>query len=196
MNVQITATGSANRPFPGIYNPLMLIDSLAIVGVGLIGGSIGLAAKARAATRHVIGIGRNADTLARAQELGAIDEFTTNLSAGVRSANVVVFCSPVDQIVRQAREAAAYAMPGTLFTDAGSTKANIVRELERTLPSHVRFVGAHPLAGSEKQGAENARADLFDGRVCVVCADAAHRRRGDRIAPLCSGKVSAASSSN
>jgi prephenate dehydrogenase len=146
----------------------MLFDSLAIVGVGLIGGSVGLAAKARTATRHVVGIGRNPETLAKAKSLGAIDEFTTDLTAGVRAADFVVFCSPVDQIARQAIEAAAHAKPGALFTDAGSTKANIVRDLESKLPAHVRFVGAHPLAGSEKQGAENARADLFDGRVCVL----------------------------
>lgn len=146
----------------------MLFDSLTIVGVGLIGGSVGLAAKARTATRRVVGVGRNAETLAKAKALGAIDEFTTDLAAGVRSADIVVFCSPVDQIAKQAREAAPYAMPGAHFTDAGSTKANIVRELEKALPAHIRFVGAHPLAGSEKQGAENARADLFDGRVCVL----------------------------
>jgi cyclohexadieny/prephenate dehydrogenase len=146
----------------------MLFDSLTIVGVGLIGGSIGLAAKARAASRRVVGVGRNPETLARAQDLGAIDEFTTDLTHGVRSADVVVFCSPVDQIARQALQAAPAAMPGVLFTDAGSTKANIVRDLDGKLPAHVRFVGAHPLAGSEKQGAENARDDLFDGRVCVL----------------------------
>ena len=146
----------------------MLFDTVAVVGVGLIGGSVGLAAKARTATRRVVGIGRNPDTLARARALGAIDEFTTDLTAGVRSADVVVFCSPVDQIARQALQAAPAAMPGALFTDAGSTKANIVRDLDGKLPAHVRFVGAHPLAGSEKQGAEHARADLFDGRVCVL----------------------------
>ncbi|MBO0696946.1 MAG: prephenate dehydrogenase [Zavarzinella sp.] len=146
----------------------MLFDSLTIVGVGLIGGSIGLAAKARAASRHVVGVGRNPETLARARDLGAIDEFTTDLTNGVRSADVVVFCSPVDQIARQALQVAPAAMPGALFTDAGSTKANIVRNLDGKLPAHVRFVGAHPLAGSEKQGAENAREDLFEGRVCVL----------------------------
>jgi cyclohexadieny/prephenate dehydrogenase len=146
----------------------MLFDSLAVVGVGLIGGSVGLAAKARAATRRVVGVGRNPHSLARAQELGAIDEFTTDLAVGVRSADVVVFCSPVDQIARQVRQAAAYAMPGALFTDAGSTKGTIVRDLDGRLPDHVRFVGAHPLAGSEKQGAENGSADLFAGRVCVL----------------------------
>ena len=146
----------------------MLFDSLTIVGVGLIGGSIGLAAKARAASRRVVGVGRNPETLARAQDLGAIDEFTTDLTHGVRSADVVVFCSPVDQHCPPGAAAAPAAMPGVLFTDAGSTKANIVRDLDGKLPAHVRFVGAHPLAGSEKQGAENARDDLFDGRVCVL----------------------------
>jgi prephenate dehydrogenase len=146
----------------------MLFDSLTIVGVGLIGGSIGLAAKARAATRHVVGLGRKPENLVRAQELGVIDEWTTDLAAGVRSADIVVFCSPVDRIARQAIDAAPYAKPLALFTDAGSTKANIVRDLEAKLPDHLRFVGAHPLAGSEKQGAENARADLFEGRVCVL----------------------------
>jgi prephenate dehydrogenase len=146
----------------------MVFDSLTIVGVGLIGGSVGLAAKARTGTRRVIGVGRNPDSLSRARDLGAIDEFTTDLAVGVRAADVVVFCSPVDQIARQARDAAPYAKPGALFTDAGSTKANIVRNLDGHLPAHIRFVGAHPLAGSEKQGAENARADLFEGRVCVL----------------------------
>jgi cyclohexadieny/prephenate dehydrogenase len=146
----------------------MLFDSVTIVGVGLIGGSVALAVKARAATRQVVGVGRNADTLAQAKSLGIIDTFTTDLSAGVRAADVVVFCSPVDQIARQALMAAPTAKNGALFTDVGSTKATIVRDLDGKLPAHVRFVGAHPLAGSEKQGAENARADLFDGRVCVL----------------------------
>jgi cyclohexadieny/prephenate dehydrogenase len=159
----LSALGSSRS-----YNFRMLFDSVAIVGVGLIGGSVGLAAKARAATRHVIGIGRNQDTLAKAKSLGAIDEFTTEIVTGVRSADMVVFCSPVDLIARQALEAASYAKPGSLFTDAGSTKASIVRDLGNALPAHVRFVGAHPLAGSEKQGVEFARADLFEGRVCVI----------------------------
>jgi prephenate dehydrogenase len=149
------------------YNPLMLFDSLAVVGVGLIGGSVALAAKARAATRRVVGIGRNPESLARAKSLGIIDEFSTQLSA-IADADVIVVCSPVDQIAKQIREAAAFAKLGALFTDAGSTKGNIVRELDVALPAGVKFVGAHPLAGSEKQGAENSRADLFVDRVCIL----------------------------
>lgn len=144
----------------------MLFDTIAVVGVGLIGGSVGLAAKRGAATRRVIGIGRNPATLAEARTLGAIDDASSELAA-IRDADLVVFCTPVDQIARQALEAAPHGKPGCLFTDAGSTKAGIVRDLEAELTG-VPFVGAHPLAGSEKSGVAHARANLFDGRVCVV----------------------------
>ena len=83
-------------------------------------------------------------------------------------------------------------MPGALFTDAGSTKGTIVRDLDGKLPDHVRFVGAHPLAGSEKQGAEHASADLFAGRVCVLTPTATHRPAGRRAGRPCSGRRSAA----
>jgi cyclohexadieny/prephenate dehydrogenase len=146
----------------------MLFDSLTIVGVGLIGGSIGLAAKARGLSRHVVGVGRSAEKLAEAKSRGIIDDYTTDLAAGVARADVVVICSPVDRIADQALEAARHARPGTLITDAGSTKANIVRDVESHLPDGVDFVGAHPLAGSEKQGAPHARADLFVNKVCVL----------------------------
>lgn len=156
-----TDDGLAPTIFP------MLFESVAIVGVGLIGGSIGLAAKARGLARQVVGIGRNPATLTRAIHAGAIDSSTTDL-AGVSTCDLVVFCSPVDCIAEQALAAAAYARPGTTFTDAGSTKANIVRDLDAALPKHVHFVGGHPLAGSEKQGVEYSRADLFSGRTCVL----------------------------
>ena len=170
----IALASPATAP-PHSYNSAMLFDSLAVVGVGLMGGSVGLAAKARGVSRHVVGIGRNADTLAQAQSLGVIDEFTTDLASGVRAADVVVVCSPVDRIAAQVLEAAPHAKPGTLFTDAGSTKGNIVRDIETRLPGHVAFVGAHPLAGSEKQGAAFARADLFADRVCVLTPTANSR---------------------
>ena len=146
----------------------MRFDTLAIIGAGLLGGSVGLAAKARGLCRHVVGVGRNPATLARAKELGVLDEFTTNLTAGVAGADVVVVCSPVDLIAKQALEAAAAAKPGVLITDVGSTKGTIVRDVEARLPPGVAFVGAHPLAGSEKQGAEFAKADLFVNRTCVL----------------------------
>jgi prephenate dehydrogenase len=146
----------------------MLFDTIAIVGVGLIGGSIGLALKRRRLARRVVGVGRRASSLAAARRRGTIDRGTTDLARGVADAELTVFCTPVNLIAAQVREAAPFCSPDALLTDSGSTKARIVARLETGLPGGVCFVGSHPLAGSEKRGVEVARADLFDGRVCVV----------------------------
>lgn len=143
------------------------INTVAIVGVGLIGGSIGLALKRRGLAKRVRGIGRTAAKLEQAVALGTLDEFHLDWS-GVRDVDVVVFCTPVNRIAEQMKEAADHASAGTLFTDAGSTKRDIVQAAEASLPSAVRFVGAHPLAGSEKKGAEFANADLFVERWTVL----------------------------
>lgn len=146
----------------------MGIPTLTIVGVGLIGGSIGLAVKRRAAAARVLGVGRSEDSLRRAQAAGAIDEGFLELPPAVSRSEVVVFCTPVDDIAGQVLAAAPHCRPGTLLTDAGSTKAAIVRGVEGRLPPGAAFVGSHPLAGSEKRGPENADADLFVGRLTVV----------------------------
>jgi cyclohexadieny/prephenate dehydrogenase len=146
----------------------MLFETVTIVGVGLIGGSIGLAARRRGVARQVIGVGRSKASLERALAVGAINHGHSELRSAVASADLIVFCTPVDRIARQVKEAASYCRPAALLTDAGSTKAAIVRELERELPTGIHFVGSHPLAGSEKKGVEHARPDLFEGRVTVV----------------------------
>lgn len=142
--------------------------TIAIVGVGLIGGSIALAAKTRGAAKSVIGVGRDAQRIELARRRGIIDEGLVDLTAAVRRADLVVFCTPVDRIVAGVREAARACRDGTLVTDAGSVKGCIVQELAFDLPSGVEFVGSHPLAGSEQQGFEYADAQLFENRVCVV----------------------------
>jgi prephenate dehydrogenase len=146
----------------------MRIGTLTIVGVGLIGGSIGLAARRRGLAGRVIGAGRQAATLEKARQLGAIDHVCSDLCEAVRRADVAVFCTPVTLIPEQVLTAAPACGNGTLLTDAGSTKGAIVRALDGKLPRGVRFVGSHPLAGSEKRGPEHADADLFQGRVTVV----------------------------
>jgi cyclohexadieny/prephenate dehydrogenase len=148
--------------------PLMRFEQITIIGVGLIGGSVGLAAKSRGAAGRVVGIGRDARTLARAVELGAIDSFTIDLADAVRSADLVVVCTPVDRIADMILCAAPHCRPGTIFTDAGSTKGNIVAAVTGKLPRGVTYVPAHPLAGAEKNGVEHARADLFEKRVTIV----------------------------
>lgn len=145
----------------------MHVDTLTIVGVGLIGGSIGLAAKRRGLVRCVRGVGRQRASLERAQALGAIDEGYTDAASAVAAAQLIVFCTPVDGIAAQVLALAPRCTPGTILTDAGSTKATIVRTLNGRLPAGMAFVGGHPLAGSEKRGPEAASADLFQNR-CVV----------------------------
>jgi len=146
----------------------MLFDTITIVGVGLIGGSIGQAVRRRGVAKTVIGVGRDPASLNQARACGAIDRSTLDLAEGARYADLVIFCTPVDKIAGQVRTAASVCKPGTLLTDAGSTKAAIVRDLEEGLPSGIHFVGSHPLAGSEKRGPANASADLFEGRLTLV----------------------------
>ncbi len=147
----------------------MQINLLTIVGVGLIGGSIGLAAKRRGVARRVRGLGRQQASLDRALEFGAIDEAHLDSAAAVTNADVVVVCTPVDQIAEQILRLAPFCKPDALLTDAGSTKATIVERVESALAGDGPFfVGSHPLAGSEKRGPEFADADLFQDRCTVV----------------------------
>lgn len=147
----------------------MQIDTLTIVGVGLIGGSIGLAAKARGAAKQVVGVGRDERNLARAEAIGAIDRSSTDLATGVAAADLVIICTPVDRVGRDVLAASEAAPPRAVITDAGSTKGNIVRELAGKLTANrAPFIGSHPLAGSEKKGAAHGRADLFENRLVIV----------------------------
>lgn len=146
-------------------------DTIAIVGVGLIGGSIGLAVRERKLAREVVGIGRHQAKLSAAKRLGAIDRGTTDLSEGVASAELIVVCTPVDTITDGVLLAAAACRPNALITDAGSTKDEIVTTIDAALSgrrSGSPFVGSHPLAGDHRGGVEFARADLFDRRTVVV----------------------------
>jgi prephenate dehydrogenase len=155
------------------------LGTVAIVGVGLIGGSIGLALRARGLARKVIGIGRSEATLHEAVRSGAIDFGTTDLARGVAEAEAAVVCTPVTRIAADILSAAECGPEEILLTDAGSTKRRIVEAIEQHAHARAVFVGAHPLAGSERQGIAHARADLFDGRVCVLTPSA--RTPADRL---------------
>jgi len=146
-------------------------DTVAIVGVGLIGGSIGLALRERKLARNIVGVGRRQVSLDAARKVGAIDHGVTNLAAGVAQAQLVIVCTPVDTIAERVIQSAAACPPGALVTDAGSTKETIVSTVDAGLAnrrSGPRFVGSHPLAGDHRTGAEHARGDLFDARTVVV----------------------------
>jgi prephenate dehydrogenase len=143
-------------------------ETVAIVGVGLIGGSLGGALRQRKLARRVVGVGRDRERLAMAQWAGLINEFTCDLNAAAAEAALVVVCTPVNRIAAQVRTACETARPGTLVTDAGSVKGAICTALSDLAAGPRVFIGSHPLAGSEKAGFENANPDLFDGRTCVI----------------------------
>jgi prephenate dehydrogenase len=130
----------------------------AVLGVGLIGGSIGLAARERLGC-EVVGWGPNRPTLERAEALGAIDCSTDSVAAACEGAEIVFCAAPVSALPGLGREALEASGPEAIVTDAGSTKQGIVAELG----GDGRFVGGHPLAGAETAGVDYARADLFDG---------------------------------
>ena len=147
--------------------------AVAIVGVGLIGGSVGRALLARGLAQRVIGVGRSRQSLDAARRAGAVTETSLD-PAAVAEADLVVLATSVAGIPRLLDAVDAAVRPGTPITDAGSTKASIVAAWEkRRKQRRGRFVGSHPLAGSHRRGPEAAEADLFTGRTVVVTPVAA-----------------------
>lgn len=150
-----------------------LEETVVIVGVGLIGGSLAAAVKNRKLARRVIGVGRNSSRIQAARDAGLIDEWATDVGAVVEQADLMVFCTPVDQVslgvqlaVRSwcAAQANSPSDRDLLLTDAGSVKQPICSDL-----AGIRnFVGSHPIAGSHRQGFEAADPNLFEGRTCVL----------------------------
>jgi prephenate dehydrogenase len=139
-----------------------------VIGVGLIGGSIGRALRARSLAAQVIGVGRSEASLAEAARVGAVDSHTTDLARAAAGADVVVVCTPVTEVAAAVRRAAEHGPDRLLVTDAGSTKRTIVEAVERDDRARSVFVGGHPIAGSERKGPAFADPDLFQGRTCVL----------------------------
>jgi prephenate dehydrogenase len=147
----------------------VLWPTVTIVGVGLIGGSAGLALGRRGLAEQIIGVGRSEASLAVARDRGAITAATTDLAAAVAAADFVLVATRVGLIGAQLEQIDAAVRPDTLITDAGSTKQSIVAAWERSRPSRRgRFVGSHPLAGSHERGPQAADAELFIGRLAVL----------------------------
>jgi prephenate dehydrogenase len=142
---------------------------ITIVGVGLLGGSLGLAVKRRKLAREVAGFVRRAASLKDCEKAGAVDFATTDLLAAVSNADLVILCTPLSQMRSRVRQMLPALKQGAIVTDVGSVKASVVRELESLVArSGAHFVGSHPMAGSEKTGVNAAGADLFANAVCIV----------------------------
>jgi prephenate dehydrogenase len=138
-------------------------ETVALVGMGLMGGSLGLALRERRLARRVVAVARRPETVRRALELGAADEGCSEPEQGVAAADLVVLCTPVLTIPALVERIAPHLKPGAVVTDVGSTKAVLVRELPQRLRRDTPYVGGHPMAGSEHTGVDAARADLFLG---------------------------------
>ncbi|GAX62800.1 cyclohexadienyl dehydrogenase/5-enolpyruvylshikmate 3-P synthase [Candidatus Scalindua japonica] len=146
---------------------------VAIVGAGLIGGSIGLGLKERGLATSVIGVGHRKTSIDKALKINAIDEGTLKAEEAVKQADIIILATSVSLIPDYAEKIIPLMKKSAILTDVGSTKDYIVSQINDKIRSQYDgvppdFIGAHPLAGSEQRGIESARPDLFDGSVCVL----------------------------
>ena len=147
----------------------MQFRKITIVGVGLLGGSLGLAAKRHKLAREVVGYVRRAASVKDCRKTRAVDSATMNLAAAVAGADIIILCSPLAQMRLLVKRMLPALKRGVIITDVGSVKAVAVHELESLVAkAGGHFVGSHPMAGAEKTGVTAARADLFSNAICVV----------------------------
>jgi prephenate dehydrogenase len=144
-------------------------QKITIIGVGLLGGSIGLAARKNRVAGEIAGFVRSKKSVADCEKFGATDFATTDLLAAVSNSDLVILCTPPAQMAALTTQFLPALKRGAIVTDVGSVKAGVVRELESLVKkSGAHFVGSHPMAGAEKTGVAVARADLFVNAACVV----------------------------
>ncbi|ABB31105.1 Prephenate dehydrogenase [Geobacter metallireducens RCH3] len=144
------------------------IHRLAIIGVGLIGGSLARILREKGAVGEIVGIGRGEANLRKAVELGVIDRYSLDSVAGVEGADVVFLATPVCSIPSITAEIAPHLAPGCVVTDGGSVKEEIVSACEPLMPNGIHFVGGHPIAGTEHSGVEASFSSLYVGKRCIV----------------------------
>ena len=146
-------------------SPSVESPKITLIGVGLLGGSVGLAAKKRGVARCITGLVRRSESIDECLAIGAVDEATQDLAKAVEDASLVILCTPVGGMKDMATQIKPHLSPEAVVTDVGSVKASVVADVEPILPC---FVGSHPLCGSEKTGVAHADADLFEGATCAV----------------------------
>jgi prephenate dehydrogenase len=144
-----------------------MFNRVAIIGLGLIGGSLGLALRQARAARQVAGFDLFKGVGDRARKLGAIDQSCTSLADAVRGSELIILATPVGAMRPLLQQLATSASPGAVVTDVASTKAQVISWAEEYLPATISFVGGHPIAGKETSGIEAADATLF--KQCVYC---------------------------
>ena len=145
----------------------MTFEKVAVVGLGLIGGSLAAALRESGEIGEVFGVERDAESLRFALENGIADAGSSEIGPGISGSEIVVVATYVDAVAQVAGEVSGFVSPGTVVCDVGSVKAPVVREMEKG-PGNIRFVGAHPIAGKETSGVRESDPGLFSGKRCVV----------------------------
>ncbi|MCX7825937.1 MAG: prephenate dehydrogenase/arogenate dehydrogenase family protein [Verrucomicrobiae bacterium] len=146
----------------------MPLKKLTVLGPGLLGGSIGLAARARALAERVVLWARRPEACDDAMKFGAADAATLKIEEAVGDADLVVLATPIGVMGDLTAKMAPHLRPQTVVTDVGSVKYPVVTQISHLLEGKARFVGSHPMAGSEQAGISAASKDLFEGRVCIL----------------------------
>ena len=145
-----------------------MFKRITIIGLGLIGGSLGLAIRKQGLAKEVTGVSRRRTTIVRALSIGVADKVTLDAGKAVKGSDLIILCAPVLRIIDILKEISGSLDKGSIVTDVGSTKTEIVKKIESRLPEGVNFVGSHPLAGSEKSGVMHSDEGLFKGAYCVL----------------------------
>ncbi len=146
----------------------MGFEKITILGVGLIGASFALAMKKHALCTHVTGYGRTESNLIKAKERAIIDSYEMNAKKACEGSDLVVFATPVGKFTSLAAEIKESLKNGAIVIDVGSVKGDLLYEMEALMPDGVRFVGCHPIAGSERSGVDASTGELFNGALCVI----------------------------
>ncbi len=144
------------------------INKIAIIGVGLLGGSIGLTCKKKFPHIRVNGIGRSQEKLQQAVKLNIIDNFYLNVRDGVKDCDLVIICTPVKTIHSIFQSLLPCLKNDALVTDVGSTKDEIIKNIDTIPNAHKHFIGSHPMTGSEQSGMEAAKDDLYQDSLVII----------------------------
>ena len=143
-------------------------EKVCIVGLGLIGGSIGLAIKRSNISNQITGYARSNSTLEKAIELGLVDSVKDNLKDAVNNSDLVILATPLSTFRELVEEMSPFLKKGCIITDTGSAKLTVIEDLKDILPNGVEFVPGHPIAGTEESGPDAGFAELFDNRWCIL----------------------------
>lgn len=145
-----------------------LFKNITIIGVGLIGGSLGLSIKEKKLAGKVIGVGRRQSSIKEAKEKKVLDEATLNIEEGVKNSDLIIIATPIDKVIRIAKETMRYLSDEAILIDVASTKTDIVQKIQRCIPLNRYYVGCHPMAGSEKKGVKFAKKSIFNNACCII----------------------------